>query len=145
MKGKGTTGNGKNGKKKGLGGCRLSLYSMRNYQKLDVWQNAYALTKLVFQISDSFPKNEEYGLKSHIRKTAVSVPSNIAEGYMRQYRNEYVQSLSIALGSTSELQTQLLLAKDVGFINQSNHIEAEELCNKVTAMLINLIKALKLK
>ncbi len=115
----------------------------RRYQKLDVWQNAYRLALSIYKLTDDFPRSEEYGLKSQIRKCSLSIPSNIAEGYMRQHLNEYIQFLSIALGSAGELETQLRLARDMEFLSKEYFAQLEEANGIVIAMLIKLIKALK--
>lgn len=118
---------------------------MRNFRKLKVWEKAYKLCIFIYEITEKFPKNEEYGLKSQIRRSAVSIPSNIAEGYMRQHLLEYIQFLSIALGSAGELQTQLMLAKDLSYLSQEKYIQTESLSEEVIAMLTKLIKILKSK
>ena len=89
---------------------------LKNYKDLKVWQKAYQLCVKIYKITKRFPKEEIYGLTSQLRRSAVSVPSNIAEGYGRQTTKEYIQALYIAYGSNCELETQILLAGDLGYI-----------------------------
>jgi four helix bundle protein len=84
-----------------------------SYQQLIVWQKAFDLSIMVYHLTDLLPRSEQYGLCSQMRRSAVSVPSNIAEGYDRRSRKEYVSFLQIALGSSSELETQLLITQKV--------------------------------
>jgi four helix bundle protein len=88
---------------------------LKSYQDLLGWQRAIELVVLVYQLSGEFPRNEIYGLTAQIRRASVSVPSNIAEGYGRGTRKEYIQFLSIAQGSLKELETQTILAERLSF------------------------------
>ena len=94
-----------------------------------VWKRSVEICVICYQLTKHFPKSELYGLTNQIRRAAVSVPSNIAEGYGRTYKKEYVRSLRIALGSLRELDTQLIIAKKVGlaepelFTNAMNEVE----------------------
>lgn len=87
--------------------------SLKTYKDLRAWQQAFALVREVYSVTESLPSTEAYGLTSQIRRAAVSVPANIAEGYSRTSRKEYIQFLSIARGSLSELETLILIAKEV--------------------------------
>lgn len=89
---------------------------LKSYKELKVWQKSYQLCLHVYKITSGFPKGERYGLSSQIRRSAISVPSNIAEGYGRKTTADYVRSLYIAYGSTCELETQILLSWDLGYI-----------------------------
>lgn len=82
----------------------------KSFKDLIVWQKAYRLVKEIYRITKYFPRTETYGLTQQMRKAAVSLPSNIAEGYGRRYKAEYRQFLSMAYGSLSELETQYLIA-----------------------------------
>jgi four helix bundle protein len=84
----------------------------RGFRQLTVWQNAYELTLAVYRLTKIFPKGEMYGLLSQIQRAVASIPANIAEGYERNHRKEYLQFLYIAKGSLGEVETYLLLAKD---------------------------------
>lgn len=90
----------------------------RTYRDLDVWKKARSLVKEVYLVTRSFPKDEMYGLMSQMRRCAVSIPSNIAEGYGRQFKKETVQFLHIARGSLFELETQLFIASDLSYIDE---------------------------
>jgi len=96
----------------------------------------------VYSITTRFPKEELYGLRSQIRRSAISIPSNIAEGAARQSRKEFIQFLHIASGSVAELETQLLLAARMGFVS---HTEAATQIEEVRRMLLGLLRSLKRK
>ncbi len=103
------------------------------------------LARQVYLLSKSFPKEETYGLTSQIRRAAVSIPSNIAEGYARKSVKEYLQFYSIAYGSTLELQTQLMLCHDFKYISDGNYRNLESLIEEVSKMLHSLILKLNTK
>ncbi len=86
----------------------------RPHYRLEAWKEAMALVKMVYERTRGFPREELYGLTNQIRRAAVSVPSNIAEGAARTSKKEFVQFLSVARGSLSELETQLLISVDLG-------------------------------
>jgi four helix bundle protein len=90
---------------------------MHNLKELKIWHKAMELTTDVYRLTASFPKEEKYGLTSQIRRAAVSIPSNIAEGAGRNSNKEFVQFLAISNGSSYELQTQLLLSKNLNLID----------------------------
>jgi len=113
----------------------------KGFKDLIVWQKAYQLVLLVYKITKDFPKQEMYGLVQQIQRAAVSVPSNIAEGYGRQHMGEYKQFLSIAYGSLSELETQYLLAIDLGDINKDEMLEG--LLKEVGGMLYRMINPIR--
>jgi len=102
-----------------------------NHKDLDVWKKSMELAELMYSVTKSFPESERYGLTSQMRRAAVSVPSNIAEGAARQSDKELIQFLMIALGSLSELETQYLLSIRLG-------MTAED--NKVLDLIINVKK-----
>jgi four helix bundle protein len=87
------------------------------YRDLIVWQRAMQLVTEIYQTSKTWPREETYGLTSQIRRCAVSIPSNIAEGFARRSQGDYLRFLNIAMGSLFELQTQLEVAKNIGFID----------------------------
>ncbi len=115
---------------------------LNSYKELVVWQKSFNLSKDVYQITTKFPKSEMYGLVSQMRRCAVSIPSNIAEGYTRGYRQEYIQLLRTAFASGAELETQLLLAKDLEFITLENFTNLNSLLTEVMKMLNKLISSL---
>jgi four helix bundle protein len=113
---------------------------MRTYKKLDVWKSGVELVKKVYIATSGFPKEEMYGLTSQIRRSAISIPSNIAESSARNSTKEFIQFLYIALGSAAELETQLIISKDLGFLRDLSLFEDLE---KIKAQFVNLIKVLK--
>jgi four helix bundle protein len=115
---------------------------MRTHKDLNVWKNSMALAEKIYRLTSDFPKEEMYGLTSQIRRSAVSIPSNIAEGSARNGTKEFIQFLYIALGSVAELETQLILSKNLGFLTDLSVFKDLE---EIRSQLINLIKALKVK
>ena len=98
------------------------------HKKLDVWKESITLVSLIYQLVKCFPKNEEYGLISQIKRASVSVPGNIAEGAARQTRREYIQFLYIARGSISEVDTYLEIAKYLGYISDESMNRLNKKC-----------------
>jgi four helix bundle protein len=113
----------------------------RAHERLEVWQEAMQLVEMVYVATAAFPADERYGLTAQIRRSAVSVPSNIAEGAARRSTLEYQRFLSIARGSLSEMSTQIQIATRLEFMNQS--IEMDALVDRVFARLTALMNALK--
>lgn len=118
---------------------------LRNYKELKVWQKAYQLCLEVYKITKGFPREERYGLTSQIRRAAVSVPSNIAEGYGRKTTPEYIRSLYIAYGSNCELDTQISLSGDLGYMRAQEKEMLQRSIGEVERMLKALIKSLENK
>ena len=116
---------------------------LNSYKELIVWQKAIQLTVEVYKATENYPKTELYGLTSHTRKTAVSVPSNIAEGSTRQHLQEYLQHLNVALASAAELETQLIIGHKLEFLNTKDFEQLNSLLIEVTKMLNTLIRKLK--
>ena len=117
----------------------------RGFRTLNAWRKAYELTLLIYRLSKKFPKEETYSLTSQLQRAAVSVSANIAEGYERNHRKEYLQYLYIAKGSLGEVETYLLLAKDLGYIPEKEY-RAVSLIREETARIIKgLIRALEEK
>ena len=112
---------------------------INSYKDLEAYKKAYEVTKTTYKLTASFPKEELYGLAIQLRRAAVSVPSIIAEGYMRGSK-EYVQFLKIALGSAAELETQLLLSRDLGFCDNSVFNRLYALNEEVIRLLKSYIK-----
>lgn len=113
---------------------------MKSYRELEAWIKARALVKEVYLLTGHFPKEEQYGLNSQMRRCAVSVPSNIAEGMGRQFKKETLQFLHISRGSLYELETQLFIANDLNFLT-SDKLEAVlfqlDECRRLLSGLIN--------
>ena len=116
---------------------------MNSYRDLIVWQKSMNLVTLLYQLTKQFPDDEKFGLTSQIKRSSVSIPSNIAEGYGRSSRKEYVRFLEIARGSLYEFQTQLEIATNLNFIDIVATKEIFELGIEVEKMLNSLIKKLK--
>ncbi len=113
---------------------------VRTHKDLQVWKEAMKLAKEVYTLSARFPKEEVYGLSTQLRRSAVSIPSNIAEGAARSSTKEFIQFLYIALGSLAELETQLLLAKELGLADDQ---QPPQMVSGVRRMLVALIGKLK--
>jgi four helix bundle protein len=108
-----------------------------SFKDLIVWQKSYKLVLEIYKITIDFPKSEIYGLSQQMRRAAVSIPSNIAEGYGRKHKNEYSQFLSIAYGSLLELETQYLLSKDLQYIRENDNVNI--LIKEVGSMLYRML------
>ena len=93
----------------------MKKQTIKSYRDLLAYQKSYKLCLEVYKVTDGFPNGEVYGLVPQMRRAAVSIPSNIAEGYRRKSRKEYIQFLRVALGSLAELETQISLSKDLDF------------------------------
>ena len=115
---------------------------LKNYTDLKVWQKSYRLCLDLYRITKEFPKEERYGLTSQIRRAAVSIPSNIAEGYGRKTTADYLRFLYIAYGSICELETQLLLSGDLHYANKESLKAPKDDTEEVERMLKALIKSL---
>ncbi len=114
----------------------------RGYKDLLVWQKGMQLAKQVYRITRTFPNEEKFGLVSQMRRAAVSVPSNIAEGQARHTTNEFVQFVSHAEGSLGELDRQLILALELGFCSEQRSAEASGLLSDLRKMLNALRRTL---
>lgn len=91
---------------------------MSTFRDLKMWQKSMDLVTVIYEVSNRFPKDETFGLTSQLRKSAISVPSNIAEGYGRKGKKDYLRFLNIAMGSLFELQTQIEISKNLGYIKE---------------------------
>lgn len=118
---------------------------METYRNLIVWQKGIQLVSEIYKITAKFPKDELFGLTSQVRRAAVSIPANLAEGYSRKHRAEYAQFVKIAFGSGAELETHLLIAVNLKFIDKKEALEAEALLNEVMRMLNKLSASLAAK
>lgn len=117
--------------------------AIQSYKNLLIWQRSFQLTLEVYRITAKYPKAELYGLVSQTRWCAVGIPANIAEGFARRYRKEFVQFLFIALGSGAELETHLLIAERLGY---TTHVEAEKVLkelDEIMRMINSLTRKLK--
>src|SRR5690349_1128288 len=114
----------------------------KSYRDLRVWNTAVSLVLEVYRITESLPQAERFGLASQLRRAVVSVPSNIAEGHARSTRGEYKNALSMARGSVAEIEVQLMLAKELGYVQPEFVAKALEFCETVSRMITNLKRAL---
>ncbi|NLP56975.1 four helix bundle protein [Lutibacter sp. B1] len=118
---------------------------MKTYRELIVWEKSMNLVTDIYQVSKSFPNDENFGLTSQIRRCAISIPSNIAEGYGRNSLNDYVRFLNISLGSLFELQTQVEIAFNLKYIVKDSFNKLYEFTREIERMLSSLIRKLKAK
>lgn len=118
---------------------------MRSHHKLDAWRKSVDFVIEVYKMTDQFPKEEKFGLTSQIRRTAVSIPANIAEVAARKSDKEFLQFLSIAQGSASEVETEILIAHRLGYLNKQDFEHSETCLDDVGRMLTGLSNHLKRK
>jgi four helix bundle protein len=116
---------------------------LRSYQDLKVWQAGMQLVLTSYRLSSRFPKHESFGLTSQIRRAAVSVPANIAEGYGRSHRGDYVRYMSVANGSLKELETELMIASHLGYVAEAEHNQVMRQADELGRMLGRLIRMLR--
>lgn len=116
-----------------------------NHEDLDVWKQSVDLAASIYQVTRTFPDEERFGLVSQMRRAAVSIPSNIAEGAARQGNKEFLQFLHIAAGSASELATQLVIANRIEIGNQNELAALKQSLTKVAMLLQGLIRSIKAK
>ncbi len=120
------------------------MSEIKSYRDLDVWKKSIELVKDIYLITRDLPDEERYGLVSQMRRCAVSIPSNIAEGKARGHTNEYIQFLYIALGSSAELETQPIISKELKYITSEVTDGLLEKVDHIARMIRNLIKGLRL-
>jgi four helix bundle protein len=140
--------NGENGKQKtenGLlpyGGCMSDNGGIRDFKNLKIWQVALDIVDHVYRVTATFPRYELWGLSSQLRRAAVSIPSNIAEGHGKGSKPEYIQALLIARGSMAEVETQLLIAVRLGYMENDEAVfDALKQCYRLLHGLIKSLKA----
>ena len=115
---------------------------IKSFQDLRIWQKGIEVVKDIYILTKKFPKEELYGLTSQMRRSAVSIPSNIAEGFRRYHNKEYKQFLYIAMGSCAELETQIIIAHELDYLNDTDKIEIIEKLKYICRMINQLIKKL---
>lgn len=118
---------------------------MRPHEKLEVWNRAIEFVTTIYKNTSTFPNDEKFGLTSQIRRAAVSIPANIAEGAARQSSKEFMHFLSIAQGSASELETELLIAYRLGYLKADIYEGLYSELNTTARMLVGLSQHLKRK
>ena len=111
---------------------------MRNFKKYDIWKLSHQFTLTIYSISTSFPKDETYNLISQIRRSSLSIPTNIAEGCGRNSDKEFNQFLNIALGSATETEYLILLAKDLNYLNEVNYLLLDQQINTIKSKIYTL-------
>jgi four helix bundle protein len=114
---------------------------MSTHKDLNVWKKSMNLVILTYRLTNQFPKEELFGLASQMRRAAVSIPSNIAEGHGRNSDKELIRFLFISLGSASELETQILLSNKLDFLKEDSFNQLNELNNEIIKMLVALIRS----
>ena len=113
---------------------------MNNFRKLNIWSDSIKLATEIYNVTKQYPKSEIYGITSQIRRSVVSISSNIAEGAGRQSKKEFVQFLNIAKGSCYELETQLLISKNIKFLSEKDFQKLESKLVRIEKMIYALIK-----
>lgn len=116
---------------------------MKSHKDLLVWQNAVDFVTSLYKVTKSFPKEEIYGLTSQLRRAAVSIPSNIAEGAARKGKQEFRQFLYVALSSGAEIETQLIIARNLGYLDDSSFDELMNQLTSIQKMTQGLIKSIR--
>ena len=114
-----------------------------SFKDLVVWRRSVQLALAVYKLTASYPRAEQFGLTNQLRRASVSIASNIAEGYGKSTRGEYLSFLGHARGSTFEAQTQLIIAAALGFGDPEDRLAAEELSDEVSRMLVAMMKSLR--
>jgi four helix bundle protein len=115
---------------------------IRTYRDLDIWKAGVQLVKDIYKLTEQFPKQEMYGLVSQMRRSSVSIPSNVAEGFRRYHNKEYKQFLYTSLGSCAELETQITIAKELEYVSEDKEAMILERLDHICRMISNLLKKL---
>lgn len=115
---------------------------IRDYKDLIVWRKSMDLVKQVYALTAVFPSDERFGLSNQMRRAAVSIPSNIAEGQSRLHRTEFRQFLGVALGSAAEVDTQIIIAAELGYVSKSDSVLTGDRTAEIRRMIRGLLKTL---
>ena len=115
---------------------------IETYRDLDIWKKGIEVVKDVYKLTEKFPKQEAYGLVSQMRRSAISIPSNVAEGFKRYHNKEYRQFLYVTLGSCAELETQITITKELKYIQKSEEVILLEKLDHIGRMITSLLKKL---
>lgn len=118
---------------------------INSYKELIVWQKSIDLVGEVYKLTETFPKSELFGITNQMRRAVISIPSNIAEGYLRKHKLEYLQFLRVSFGSGAELETQLIIAKKLKLSTLDKFKSSEDLLQEVMKMLNSMISSLETK
>ena len=116
---------------------------MKDFRQLKVWEKAHQLALTIYKATKEFPKEELYGLTSQIRRASMSIPTNIAEGCGRFTDADFARFLQIAMGSASETEYQLILARDLGFLPNASYENLQKDVEEIKRMLASLLKTLR--
>ena len=119
------------------------MAKISSFEDIEVWKKAVELCEKIYLLSEKSPLNKDFGLRDQIRRSAISIPSNISEGFERESNNQFIYFLIIAKGSCGELRTQLFLAMKIKHIDGTTHNELRENCLTISKQLSNFIKYLK--
>jgi len=117
--------------------------TFKSYRDLEVWRRAMRLAKRIYQVTQKFPTDERFGLTNQLRRASVSVPSNLAEGHARVGAGEFSRFLSIAMGSVAELETQILLSRDLGYLKEALTLELLAELDVIGKILRGLAKSIE--
>ena len=120
----------------------MDSQKIKNFKDLRIWQEAVLFAEQIYKITKEFPKDELYGIVNQMRRAAVSIPSNIAEGFMRYHNKEFKQFLFIALGSSAEIETQLIVSHKLQYITEKKLSMLSEKSDKINRMIMGLVKKL---
>ena len=115
---------------------------MFNFEKLDAWHKAIELTNLVYRVTQSFPSDERFGLTNQIRRAAVSISSNLAEGCSRSSKNDFARFVEIATGSAFEVASQAVIARNLGYLSAPDFQQVQSSALEITRMLSGLRQSL---
>lgn len=115
---------------------------VKSYKELDIWKKGIEIVDRIYEITEGFPRKELYSLTSQMQRSAISIPSNIAEGFVKGHTAEYRQFLRIALGSCAELDTQLIIANRRNYPARTEVLNIQEQLDHESRMIMNLIKSL---
>ena len=121
----------------------MDSQKITNFKDLRIWQEAVLFVEQIYKITKEFPKDELYGIVSQMRRSAVSIPSNIAEGFMRYHNKEFKQFLFIALGSSAEIETQLVISHKLSYITDQTLDTLSERIDKINRMVMALVKKIQ--
>jgi four helix bundle protein len=115
---------------------------VKSYKELDVWKKGIKIVDRIYEITADFPQSQLYGLTSQMQRAAISIPSNIAEGFARGHTAGYKQFLRVALSSCAELDTQLVIARRRNYVTEAEYLELQKNLDHESRMIMNLIKSL---
>jgi len=121
----------------------VKCQKVNTHHDLDVWKRSISYVTKIYELTETFPSEERFGLISQIRRSAISIPSNVAEGAARRSDKEFLQFLYISLGSVAELETQLIISNNLKFMESSDQLLSE--LNEIKKMTLGLIKYVKSK